>query len=288
MDIWTFGSELFTDGLFYFVLHGLTVWLLARFFWKVIQRSMSRVYENGKKNQIMFQYLSRTVHAVIYGLALFSILSKIKPLQSMSTALLSVSSILAVILGIAAQSAFGNYISGVFLAVHQPFQVGDFITLPEKNISGTVTEINFRQTEIRTPNNTVAILPNSIMDNAVIINKQRHELDYVEYMNVNVAYDSDIALARKTLMKVLTEDVSFQDKRTEQQKKSGVPAVNIGVWDLGDSGIQLHFPVYAKNYLDSLNVCSRIREEILKQFRENSIVIPYQTITVEQDPSQTK
>jgi small-conductance mechanosensitive channel len=45
---------------------------------------------------------------------------------------------------------------------HSRSRVGDMITLPEKNITGTVQEITFRHTVLQTIENTEMIIPNSL------------------------------------------------------------------------------------------------------------------------------
>jgi len=74
------------------------------------------------------------------------ILKQVKPLSSLGNTILGATSIIAIAVGIAAQTTFGNYIAGFFLAIHQPFKVGDIIFIKERGLSGIVKEINFRHT----------------------------------------------------------------------------------------------------------------------------------------------
>jgi MscS family membrane protein len=55
----------------------------------------------------------------------------------------------------------------------RPFQVGDWIRSPDKDIEGTVEEIGWRQTRIRTFSKRPIYVPNSIFMNIIVENPSR-------------------------------------------------------------------------------------------------------------------
>lgn len=69
---------------------------------------------------------------------------------------------------------------------------------------------------------------------------------------------------------------------TEQKKirKGGKHPVSVLVRGFNSSGIAVRMTVCSANINDSFQLCSDLREEIIKEFRKVGIEIPYQTIEV--------
>ena len=62
-------------------------------------------------------------------------------------------------LGLALQGGLSNIAGGVMIMVFKPFKVGDYIKVG--TYEGTVEEITFRSTNIRTLDNSLLHIPNS-------------------------------------------------------------------------------------------------------------------------------
>jgi MscS family membrane protein len=62
---------------------------------------------------------------------------------------------------LAAQDTVANLFGSITLIFDRPFQRGDYVKLGE--IEGTVEEVGFRSTQLRTPNKSLITIPNSIM-----------------------------------------------------------------------------------------------------------------------------
>lgn len=87
------------------------------------------------------------------------------PLQG----LLVTSGAVAVALGLALQSALGDVFYGIMLTLGKPYQLGDWISL-DSGAEGTVVEMNWRATHLLTDHQDVAIVPNSVIAKARIVN----------------------------------------------------------------------------------------------------------------------
>lgn len=74
-----------------------------------------------------------------------------------------------VAVALAAKDTISNLFGSVTVIIDRPFQIGDYVTL-EKNIEGTVEQVGFRSTRLRTPNNSLVTLPNSVLANMAIDN----------------------------------------------------------------------------------------------------------------------
>ena len=71
-------------------------------------------------------------------------------------------------LGLAAKDALANLFGSISIFVDSPFQIGDWINVAGKD--GTVEEVGFRSTRIRTFYDSVLVMPNATVANANIDN----------------------------------------------------------------------------------------------------------------------
>ena len=88
---------------------------------------------------------------------------------------------------LAAQDTLKNFFGSVMIFVDKPFQVGDWIT--SDNVDGTVEEVGFRSSRIRTFRNSVIYIPNSkLADNAIDNHGLRKYRRF--YTQISITYDT--------------------------------------------------------------------------------------------------
>ena len=105
--------------------------------------------------------------ALIYLAATLAIIAEVFDLPVKG--LLATSGAVAIILGLALQSSLGDVFSGIVLNIERPYRVGDWITVDD-TLQGTVIETDWRATRILTENQNVAIIPNSVIAKAKLVN----------------------------------------------------------------------------------------------------------------------
>jgi small-conductance mechanosensitive channel len=274
------GAAIFTGGLVVFLVRTGFIMLIAWMFNKAIRRAIRHIKRKSEANDMLLAYISNILTTVVYIIAAFSVLSGIVPLQGLGTAVLGATSVISVIIGLAAQETFGNFIAGFSLAFSQPFSVGDLITLPEKGITGTVKEITFRHTVLQTIENSALIIPNSLMNSAILENKVFGQTSYTRFISFCIGYDSDIDLVKKLITKVVMSTNGIIDTRSAEEIQQKAEPIHIRLSDFKDSGIQISFPVTTKDLADNYSASSDIREGLLKEFHENHIDIPYQIVQI--------
>ncbi|MAR56229.1 MAG: mechanosensitive ion channel protein MscS [Rickettsiales bacterium] len=96
--------------------------------------------------------------------------------------------------GFAAKDMLANFFGAFIIYFDKPFKVGDWIRSPEKEIEGTVEDIGWRMTTIRTFDQRPLYAPNSIFANIVVENPSRM-LHRRIYETIGVRYD-DLAQMR--------------------------------------------------------------------------------------------
>ena len=281
-SVFLFGNTIFENGILGFLITFLITVVIAKIFTTILEKLVDHAMKKDARASMPFKYLLKIIRTVIYVIAVFAILMNVKPLQSVSTAILGATSVMTVVVGLAAQETFGNFIAGFFIVIYQPFHVGDMVNLPEKNISGTVIEITFRHTILNTIENTKIIVPNSTMNSAIVEDKAFGQKTYIRYLFLSVAYNTDIDKLERVITDVVINTEGVIDTRSIEAQEKNLP-INITVNEFLDSGIQIRFPFTTKSLAKSVETASKIRKSLLVAFRENEIEIPYQKIQIIKD-----
>lgn len=91
----------------------------------------------------------------------------------------SVSGVLAfggvggIAVGFAARDLLANFFGGLMIYLDKPFAVGDWVRSPDREIEGTVEDIGWRLTRIRTFDQRPLYIPNAMFTNIVVENPSR-------------------------------------------------------------------------------------------------------------------
>lgn len=151
--------------------HGALDQLIAGLWWLLAASGLSFVVQytlghDGRSRQS--RLMSDLLSAGIYLGALLAVMSFVLKLPL--SGLVATSGIVAVVLGLALQSTLADLFSGIAVGVEQPFRLGDSISLGD-GIEGSVSQINWRSIRISTDDDDVAIVPNSAVAKARIVNR---------------------------------------------------------------------------------------------------------------------
>lgn len=89
------------------------------------------------------------------------------------TGLLALGGVGGIAVGFASKDLLSNLFGGLMIYFDRPFQVGDWIKSPDKEIEGTVVRIGWRQTEVRNFDRRPIYIPNSIFATIIVENPSR-------------------------------------------------------------------------------------------------------------------
>lgn len=91
---------------------------------------------------------------------------------------------------LAAQDAIKNFFGSLMVIFDRPFSVGDWVSIGD--VKGTVVELGFRSTRIRTPYDSMVTLPNSNLINAAVDNYgQRRYRRWNTHLTIDYATPPD-------------------------------------------------------------------------------------------------
>jgi small-conductance mechanosensitive channel len=142
------------------------------------------------------QFLSDLLVGLIYVAATLAIFSFALSLHI--SALLATSGVIAIVLGLALQSTLSDVFSGIAVGLERPFKPGDLLWI-EGDIEGRVSQINWRSTHIITDQANIAIIPNSIIAKARILNRSEPTTRRVDSVTVRLDTDKETELCIATL-----------------------------------------------------------------------------------------
>ena len=180
--------------------------------------------------------------------------------------LLGAAGILTVAIGFASQTSASNIISGLFLLMDRPFQIGDVIEVG--GTMGFVNEVELLSVKLRTFQNALVRIPNEDLIKNQVKNFTFYPIRRID-IEVGVAYKEDIAKVRDILKEVADRNPLCLEEPTPLFVYKGY----------GNSSIDLLLGVWVKKE-NFLLLANSIKEEIKVAFDKNGIEIPFPHISV--------
>jgi small-conductance mechanosensitive channel len=178
------------------------------------------------------------------------------------TAFLAGGTVLAAVLGLALQETLGNLFAGIALALEDSFEVGDVIRSGDH--IGIVEAVRWRGTRLRTFQNNIVIVPNSMLARAHLEIFPLHNLN-ARILQIGIDYNVAPAIA----LNVLTQAASNVDGVS-----TVVPAF-ARVAGFGDSSVLYEIKYHMNDYSQRDRIDADIRKAVWYALRRNDIPIPF-------------
>jgi small-conductance mechanosensitive channel len=172
-------------------------------------------------------------------------------------------------IGLAAKDTLANMISGFTLMIDRPFRIGDRIQVAAGK-TGDVVDIGLRSTRIKTPENTLLIIPNAELCNSTVLNMVFPDLRTQGRISVGVSLDSDPDAVKKVMVETAMEDPDILHD----------PPPEAFFLSIGESALNMALFFWVNDYTKIFQVTDRLNTRIVKLFAANDIRIPYPTRTV--------
>jgi MscS family membrane protein len=121
------------------------------------------------------------------------------------TALTAALGIGGLAISLAAKDTVADAIAGTIILIDQPFRIGDRIEIQGVDTWGDVTNIGLRTTRIRTRDNRLVIVPNSVIGNNQVINYSYPDPRYRIETHVDIAHGTDVETVRRLLIDTVSQ-----------------------------------------------------------------------------------
>ncbi|WP_325891328.1 mechanosensitive ion channel family protein [Grimontia sp. NTOU-MAR1] len=144
----------------------LMLWVMLR----LVNAIEAYLSQSDKRDQTT---VSAIGHVMRLLLAFIGVLTLLQEFGISLTGLLTFGGVGGLIVGLAAKDLLSNFFGGLMIYFDRPFNVGDWINSPDRNIEGTVERIGMRMTMIRTFESRPIYVPNSVFSSIVVQNPSR-------------------------------------------------------------------------------------------------------------------
>ncbi|HOQ17497.1 MAG TPA: mechanosensitive ion channel family protein [Defluviitaleaceae bacterium] len=175
---------------------------------------------------------------------------------------------------LAAQETAANLFGGIAIMSDRPFEIGDWIQTP--SVEGTVEEIGFRSTRIRTVQQTLVTIPNSVLSKEVIRNWSKMGKRLISY-RLGLVYNTGLEQ-----LKACLEEIR---KMLKEHPEVHPETIYVYFERFGESSLDIfiHFFTKATERQKYLEVQEDVNLKILEILNklEISIAFPSRTIYVE-------
>ena len=165
-----------------------------------------------KHDNITNRILRKIARASIIVITIIAILDRFEVLGDMTKTFLTNSALLVAVLGFLLQNTLKNILAGALLLSSETFKINQRIRLPEKDISGTIETINMRHTIIHLSTNERAIVPNSLLNDAIIVNNDLTDSTTVYPLVITINLNKDLLKAKQIIRDAIQENSNVLNK----------------------------------------------------------------------------
>jgi MscS family membrane protein len=226
----------------------------------VFFRSLNSKY-SMEIDEILIPFLSKALKVIIIAISFSIIAQEFGYNISGFVAGLGIGGLA---ISLAAKDALGNLVGGVVIITERPFSIGDWIMTP--SVEGTVEDISFRSTKVRTFAQALVTVPNSTLANENITNWSKMGKRQISF-NLRIAYDTP----RGKL-----EDVVKQIKYLVNQHEEIDPETIFTTFDkYSESGYEIFLYFFTKTteWGEFLRIKEEINFEIMKILENEGVTI---------------
>ena len=185
--------KVFTDIAWGQWLSSAFLLVLGLFLGSMAARSVSgfMAQRSSRHHTVMVRRLVFYVIVVVFSIA------ALREAGFSLDVVLGAAGILTVAIGFAAQTSASNMISGLFLLVEKPFEIGDFIEVDAT--LGEVIGIDMLSVKLRTPDNLYVRIPNETLIKTRVVNRSRFPIRRLD-LTVGIAYAEDVERVEALLL----------------------------------------------------------------------------------------
>ncbi|MCX2716686.1 mechanosensitive ion channel [Helicobacter sp. MIT 21-1697] len=250
--------EQFGIGLLKATLILIVGYYASRFIGNKVRKAIA------KKDEILARFIAQ----IIFILSLVvMIIAALGTMGVQTNSIIAVLGTAGVAIALGLKDSLSSVASGIVLIILRPFKRGDLIEV--SGLIGNVEAINLFTTNLRLNDGKFAIIPNSNMATANIINTTYNDQRRIELI-IGVGYESDIESVKNIIIEVLqsTPEVDLEQPYF------------IGLTELASSSLNFTLRFWVKLEYGIINTQSKVLESIKTNLDKNGIEIPYNKLDI--------
>ncbi|MFH5798460.1 mechanosensitive ion channel family protein [Haladaptatus sp. CMAA 1911] len=253
---------MFLTQAIYFVVSFVVLYLLGRIF--VIPLA-KRLLNRKEYDESLTIPLTKVTQLVVLFAAV-ALAFAFAGYGNILTAFATVGAAATLAVGFALQDLLANFVAGVFIFTDKPFKIGDWIEWDGGSYSGIVEDIDLRVTRVRTFDNEMLTVPNSVLTDDVIKNPVAKDKLRIQFL-FGIGYDDDIQRATEIIIEEAERHADILDN----------PEPSVRLTELGDSsvGLKSRFWIADPARGDFVKTRGEYVTAVKERFDEEGIDIPY-------------
>jgi MscS family membrane protein len=169
----------------------------------------------------------------------------------------------------ALQESLSNIFGGVSIILDKTVKVGDLVYL-DVNTRGTILKIGLRSTKIKTFDNEMIIIPNTILAQSKIQNIVQPEPKSRVVVPFSVAYGSNIEKVKKIVFSEIKKIKNISNK----------PEPIVRFLEMADSSLNFKVYFYVESFEYRINAKDEANTKIYNILNKNKIEIPFPKLDV--------
>ena len=241
-------------------LNNLFIIVLFSLLYLVASKGMDKVIQ--KHNNLTNTFLANALKVVIVVVGIITFLSQYDGFKDILKSLLTNSAILVAVVGFTLQNSIKNIIAGMLLLSADTFKVGDRIRIPKEDISGEIEELTLRHAKIKLATSERAIVPNYLLNDAVVINNNLNNEETCYPLVIPVPLSSNIQQAKEIVEQIIDAHPDIL-----RDRDSSVILTNYQL-----TSIEVHAMIWTRNIEDSFRVLSELRLEIAEKLKKEGLL----------------
>lgn len=236
---------------------------------KLFKKFSYKILNRFSHHEAVNNLLSKVVFLAVAAVGFFFALGVLQ-LDEAVFSLLAGVGILGLALGFAFQDMAANFMSGIALAIEQPFKVGDIIE--SKDFFGTVKKITLRTTNIITLQGQLVFIPNKDVFQNPLINFSATGIRRAD-IKIGISYGDDLEKVKQVTLNAV--------KDIPNQAAGKQPEVFFE--EFGDSSINLVLRIWHNYHMnkDYKKVVNEAVMKVKKAYDSNDIMIPFPIRTLD-------
>lgn len=241
----------------------LVLWLVAliQIFNWMVEQYIAASRQKGKIGKDLFMLFKNVLRvvAIIAGLLWFLAIWEIS-----LTPLFASAGIAGIAVALAAKDTLANFFGGISIFMDNTYKVGEYIIL-ESGERGEVVEIGIRSTRIKTRDDVIVTVPNSIIANSKIINESAPIPRFRIRVPVGVAYGSDVEKVEEILLAITAANGNIEK----------TPEPRVRLRSLADSSINFELLCWVKDPRDKGLQIHNLLISAYNAFNREGVAIPF-------------
>ncbi len=252
-------------------IQALLILAAAYFTTKLVKGFVVWYISENKSKRHTHNYLivvRKLVNVTIYILAILMVLSE---LGIDITPLIASLGVGGLAVALAFQDTFANYFSGIYISTDRDLNIGDYIEVTGL-ASGTIVEIGWRSTKIKTWDGNLVLIPNKALAESTIIDYSKPKEPITVPFEVAVSYDTKSDNVIKTLKSIIKNiKKKHPDLLTDNE-----PTIRIERFD--DSNIAYKVLVEVTNRTNKYKFMGIFNKAVAEAYEKGKLKVDYPVV----------